>query len=352
MSNTSRLLALVLLFTLAACSGGASNSRIDYKEAKSLTGLEVPPDLVAPENSGETELPTMGGEHAVLPTISGVRVERDGVERWLVLDTPAEELWPRLRGFWATLGLELQLDRPQLGIMETAWAENRADAPGGFLTNWIKSAFKNAYTAGTRDKYRLRLERSESGGSEIYLTHYGLKEVVIASKEEFESGNIRWEVRPSDPQLVAEVSRRLLMHLGSSEQSAAQLSVEEQQSQPERARIEGETLVVTEGFARSWRRTGIALDRLGVVVEDRNRAQGIYYVAKIDLLPEEPGTGWLGSLFSSEEEKAKQEQSPQLQVLVRGDELLSRISLLNMDGTPRRDEVAEELLKRLQQELK
>ncbi len=350
MSNTSRLLALVLLFSLTACSGGASNNRIDYKEAKSLTGLDVPPDLVAPENSGETELPSLGGDNSVLPTVSGVRVERDGAERWLVLDTPVEELWPRLRGFWATLGLELQLDKPELGIMETAWAENRADAPGGFLTSWIKSVFKNIYSAGTRDKYRLRLERSESGGSEIYVTHYGLKEVVIATRDELETNNTRWEVRPADRELVSEVTRRLLMHLGSSEQRAEQLSSDAQQAQPERARIEGETIVVTEGFARSWRRTGIALDRLGVVVEDRNRAQGVYYVAQVELLPEEQGKGWLGSIFSSEQEK--KEEQPQLQVVVRGDELVTRISLLNMDGTPRRDKVAEELLKRLQQELK
>jgi outer membrane protein assembly factor BamC len=142
-----------------------------------------------------------------------------------------------------------------------------------------------------------------------------------------------------------------MLHLGVSEQGAAQLAAAAQQPAPERARIEGEELVINEGFARSWRRTGIALDRLGVVVEDRNRALGIYYVAQIELEPEEK-KGWLGSLFAKEEKKEKKEEKPQLQVVLRGDEALTRLILLNMDGTPRRDKLAADLLKRLLQELK
>ena len=346
MFNALRLLALSLLFLLSACSGGGTNSRIDYKEAKSLRTLATPPDLVVPVNNGTAELPEMGGEQAILPAVRGMRMERDGAERWLVSDTPAEELWPRLRGFWTTIGLELNLDLPQVGIMETNWAENRADAPGGFLTELVKSVFRNAYSAGTRDRYRLRLERRDNGGSEIFLTHYGLKEVVVPSRDGV-SDNTRWEVRPSDPELVAEVNSRLLMHLGYSESSAKALQVESEKV--DRAYLEGDGLVINEGFARSWRRTGIALDRLGVVVEDRDRSRGIYYVVEVDLLPEEK-KGWLGSIFSSDEKRG--EKKPQLQIELQGDEQRTQLSLFNMDGTPRRDGVASELLKRLHEELK
>lgn len=352
MSTTSRLLALALLCSVAACSGGGSNSRIDYKEAKSLSGLDVPPDLIAPENNGETELPTLGGGEgamALLPQVAGISIARDGVERWLQLDASAEELWPRLRAFWPTLGLEVQEDKSALGILETSWAENRSDAPGGFLTDWVKSVFKNAYSAGTRDKYRLRLERREGGGSEIYISHYGLQEVVMASRDEIESGNIRWQVRPSDRELVNEVMNRLVVYLGGSEQMAAQVKTESQTA-PERARIEGELLLISEGFSRSWRRAGIALDRLGVVVEDRNRAAGIYYVGQIELEAVEQNKGWFDSLFAAKEEEKS--GPPQLQVVLRGDENLTRLSILNMDGTPRRDALATDLLKRLQAELK
>jgi outer membrane protein assembly factor BamC len=353
MFNTSRLLAFALLFSLAACSGGGSNSRLDYKEAKSLLGLDVPPDLIAPENTGETELPALDGTSgpgAVLPRVDTVRIARDGAERWLVMDTPVEELWPRLRSFWATLGLELKMDKPELGIMETAWAENRADAPGGFLTGMVKSVFKNAYSAGTRDKYRLRLERSENGGSELYLSHYGLKEVALSTRDALDTGNIVWEVRPSDRELANEVTNRLVLFLGGSERAAAQ--AKEAEALPERARIEGDMLVISEGFARSWRRTGIALDSLGVVVEDRNRAKGIFYISQIKLeaQQEDKDKGWFSSLFASKEEKHS--ETPQLQLVLRGDENLTRITILNMDDSQRSDTLVSELLKRLHEELK
>lgn len=348
MLHTSRLLALALCCTLAACSGGASNSRLDYKAAKGATGLDVPPDLVAPENSGETELPAAKAIQ-ILPTATGIHFAHDGIERWLVLDEPVEPLWPRLRSFWTTLGLEVVLEKPELGIMETDWAENRADAPGGFLSNLLKKVYKDAYAAGTRDKYRLRLERSEDGGSELYISHYGLKEVVVSAREEYGMGKTGWEVRPADRELVNEVMNRLVLYLGGNDQLAAEAKVDVPAPAP-LASVEGDELIINEGFVRSWRLTGIALDRLGVVVEDRNRAQGIYYVAQIELTPQEEQKGWFSSLFASKAEN-KGEQ-PQLQIVLHGDEGLTRLTILNMDGTPRRDALAEELLKRLQQELK
>lgn len=351
MPNHSRLMAYALFLSLAACSGG-SNSRLDYKEGDHLVTLDMPPGLVAPVNTGEQELPSRSGEDnrgGVLPHMERIRIAHDGLDRWLVVDSAPEVLWPRLQSFWATLGLEIQQDHAEIGIMETAWAENRADAPGGGIAGWIRSILPNVYSADTRDKYRLRLERSESGGSEVYVTHYGLKEVVIPSNDVLGGGDTRWQVRPSDRELSNEVLNRLVLYLGGSEGVAEQARAVASQTAP-RARIEGDLLVIDEGFARSWRRTGIALDSIGLVVEDRDRSQGIYYVSQVDLLPKQEGKGWFSSLFSSDE---KGDEAPkQLQVRLHGDEERTELTILNMDGTPRQDELAGEMLKRLQQELK
>ena len=55
---------------------------------------------------------------------------------------------------------------------------------------------------------------------------------------------------------------------------------------PARARlVDGQptpTLQVDDGFDRAWRRVGIALDRSGFTVEDRDRAQGLYFVRYVD----------------------------------------------------------------------
>ncbi|MEG0447011.1 MAG: outer membrane protein assembly factor BamC, partial [Comamonas sp.] len=41
-------------------------------------------------------------------------------------------------------------------------------------------------------------------------------------------------------------------------------------------------LQIEEGFDRAWRRVGVALDRTGFTVEDRDRSRGIYFVRYVD----------------------------------------------------------------------
>lgn len=355
---TQAALLATLCLSIAACSGGAGNSRLDYKELKTLPGLDVPPDLASPVNTGVEEIPQLeagvtpdaaGNVVRVLPLAERIHIERDGALRWLRVDIPAGELWPKLRDFWPTLGLEVAEEHPATGIMETAWAENRADAPGGFIADLVKKVFKNAYSAGTRDKYRLRLEPREGGGAELFITHYGLKEVVASRYE----GMVEtaWEVRPSDPELANEVMNRLVLFLGGNESTARAVNAKTVQDEPDRARLEGDTLVVTEGFSRTWRRTGIALDRLGLVIDDRNRSQGIYYISKIELLKsgENGEGGWLSGLFSSD---AEESPAMKRQIRLQGDELQTRIQVLDDAGNPDTTEVARSILQRLQEGLK
>ena len=352
--STRAALLAALCLALAACSGGAGNSRLDYKEAKTLPGLEVPPDLTAPTNTGLENIPEVGvGAGSPLSdatqTLTGtIEVKRDGKDRWLVIGADAKQLWPRLREFWPTLGLELAVDDPRLGIMETAWAENRADAPGGFIASMVKKVFKNAYSADTRDKYRLRLEPREDGRVELFVTHYGLKEVVAGQVGEVVE--TAWEVRPSDQELANEVMNRLVLYLGGSK-SAARAVLAKTEEQAPRARLDGDMLVVSEGFSRSWRLTGIALDRLGLVVEDRNRSEGIYYIGKIDLLKEADteSKGWFSGLFSSDDSGKDQLQR---QILLRGDEETTRITVRDAAGNPDHSAIAKRILQRLQEALK
>ncbi len=348
-----------MCLTLAACSGGDSNSRLDYKDAKPLPGLEVPPDLIAPVNTGLDEIPRIdsggsgrdsGGVNgpSVLPMGAGIHVQHDGAERWLLIDTSARRLWPKLRDFWPTIGLELVVDEPAVGIMETAWAENRADAPSGFIADLVKKVFKNAYSADTRDKYRLRLEPRKEGKVELFVTHYGLKEVIATQIEEVVETT--WVARPSDPELANEVMNRLVLFLGGNE-TTAKAVLAKPKKPVFRARLEGDMLVVDEAFARTWRLTGIALDRLGLVVDDRNRSKGIYFISRIDLLAEQDSDkGWLGGLFSpGDEGKA---ETLERQILLRGGKQTTRISVRDSAGKPDHSAIARKILQRLQEALK
>lgn len=344
-----RLLFAIVLGTtvlaLSACSSGPS-SRIDYKEAKSLPTLEMPPDLTRPAERDIAPLPqgSMGADSRVLPLAEGIRIERDARHRWLVVERPAEQLWPRLREFWPSVGLQLSRDEMAIGIMETEWAENRADVPAGFLTGLVRSIFPNAYAAGTRDKYRLRVEGREDGSTEIFVSHYGLQEVVASRSADIVETT--WNVRPSDPELAHEILNRLVLHLGYGEQQARQvMDVEVDGLTASRTRLVADTLLVSEGLSRTWRRTGIALDEAGLIVQDRNFSAGIYYVSDFDALSDVPASrGRLRSLFSR---SADADEKRSWQVVLSGDEQATRIVVRDGDGGVLPQEEAKLILNKL-----
>lgn len=277
-------------------------NRIDYKSDVSTrrSTLDVPPDLTAPRSSDRFTVPdrAAGGQAAtlsefqraqagtarastgseVLPQTRGARIERAGTQRWLVVEQPPEKLWPVVRDFWTENGFTLALEQPELGIVETDWAENRAKLPQDLLRRTIGRVVPGLYDTSERDRFRMRLEPRGDGSTEVYLSHRGLEEVAVSQLRD----QFRWQPRANDPELEAEFLRRLLVKLGADPKQAQQV-VADSAPQPERARLVGDTLQVEEGFDRAWRRVGLALDRAGFTVEDRDRAAGLFFVRYADV---------------------------------------------------------------------
>lgn len=274
---------------------------IDYKSAGRLPALDIPPDLVQPaiderysipelSSSGSTTFSSYSSERggqqttgmsSLLPSsIQNVHIERSGTQRWLVIPQSPEVVWPIVKEFWQELGFLIKIEVPEAGIMETDWAENRAKIPQDFLRTFISTFLDSIYSTAERDKFRTRLERSETGNTEIYISHRGMTETL--------EGNLNrsvWQPRPADPDLEAEMLSRLMMRFGVEEQKAKMELTTARSSTYERAFIDKDetSLLVYEAFDRSWRRVGLALDRIGFTVEDRNREEGIYYVRFVNL---------------------------------------------------------------------
>ncbi len=324
-----RLSALSLALLAAGCGslgdGLFSNEKVDYRSAPvSSKPLEVPPDLsqlvresryqtqggvvsAAAAGSAAAATPAATGASApvALAGIDSMRVERDGQQRWLVVPQPAEQLWPQVKAFWEQRGFTLETDNAQAGVMETNWSENRAKLPADVLRRTLGSLIGSVYDSGERDRYRTRLERT-TAGTEIYVTHRGLAEVFNEARD-----NTVWRTRPGDPQLEAEMLSRLMLALASKDTlarmtgpAAAAASAAVAAAAPAQGAVRvsaGSTptsLVVEEPFDRAWRRVGLALDRSGFSVEDRDRAAGLYYVRYID--PKSAGKeepGWWDKLF-------------------------------------------------------
>jgi len=297
--------ALAFAVALGACSTGSllEGKKIDYKSAGQLPTLEIPPDLTTPARDNRYIVPDTGKSSAtlsgyqadrkqqaktgalaagVLPGVDKMRVERAGTQRWLVVAEPPEKLWPLVRDFWQENGFLIALNVPEAGVLETDWAENRAKIPQDWLRNMLGKLLDQIYSTAERDKFRTRLERTDEGGSEIYISHRGMIEVFT----DVQKIQTSWTPRPPDPELEAEFLRRLMVRLGTQEEKAQQL-VATSTPAPARAAIQAgiggfETLEVFEPFDRTWRRVGLALDRVGFTVEDRDRQKGQYFVRYAD----------------------------------------------------------------------
>ncbi|MDM7457731.1 MAG: outer membrane protein assembly factor BamC [Tepidimonas sp.] len=367
LATARRLAPLALVALLASGCSVLEEDRIDYKSAKQINRLEVPPDLTQLARDSRYALPgasvTASGYQATASArpsgaaapaqIGDVRIERAGNQRWLVVDRAPDELWPALRDFWQENGFLLTLDQPQLGLMETDWAENRAKIPQDIIRSTIGKLFDNLYSTGERDKFRTRVERNAAGGSEIFISHRGMVEVYTTERKD----NTVWQPRPADPELEAEFLRRLMVKLGvSQEQSKAAVAAG---ARPAIARIETvdglPTVVIDENFDRAWRRVGLALDRSGFTVEDRNRAEGTYFVRYVppDENPQAQSrgflgriTGWFGSSSTAQSGPARY----RIRVTATGER--ATVVVLDGNGQPERSATAQRIAQLIADDMK
>ena len=367
--------ALALGLALAGCStieNFVAGDKIDYRTAGTKTpGLEIPPDLTqlardsrytpaggavsastfqtAASAPAGGPAPVVATGTAVAPSqIGDVRIERQGNQRWLVTSLPPEQLWPRLQTFWKDSGFSLVVDQPAAGVMETEWNENRAKLPQDIVRSTVGRVLDSFYSTGERDKFRTRVERTSSG-SEVYISHRGVEEVYVNQQKDATV----WQPRPADPQLEATFLARLMTRLGVTEE-AAKTAVAAAPVPTARARIVANqpaaTLQVDDNFDRAWRRVGLALDRSGFTVEDRDRTQGLYFVRYVD--PKDIGKaekGFFARLFSSE---ASASGPIRYRVSVKADGERSNVSVLNAQGAADNGESAQRIVSLLLDELK
>ncbi|MES2945452.1 MAG: outer membrane protein assembly factor BamC [Pseudomonadota bacterium] len=341
--------------------------KIDYKTSgKTAPGLDIPPDLtqlsketryVVPGSTVTASGFQVGQVTQSVPTaattVGDVRIERAGNQRWLVVNRPADKLWSPVRDFWLESGFLLSLDQENLGIMETDFAENRAKLPQDIIRETIGKVFDGLYSTGERDKFRTRLERNATGGTEIYISHRGLVEVVTGTggtAGKAGDGTI-WQPRESDPELEAEFLRRLMVRLGvTQEQSKALIATATGKSSSRVANVNGAPVVqIDEGFDRAWRRVGLALDRTGFTVEDRDRTQGTYFVRYVDPSSDKTEQGFFSKLFSG----SSAATAPlKYRVSVKSQAELTTVSILNQQGVVDTSANAQRIVKVLADDLR
>ncbi len=297
-----------LVLSLPACTNEAVKL---YQESTYGPPLEVPPDLTRPATDRALDVPqlpaTAGSQKAapvaasdkVAPDVPGIAVKHDGALTWLTIKGKPEQIWPWVRDFFLEAGFTLEIEDPSLGIVETGWKQQRTARPAGPDEVQVEDDLLKVYGVPWREKYRIRLERGADDSTEIYLTHRGARLLR-------DDDSIIWDLQPADPELEAEQRKRLLIYLG-----VAQAKAEGMLATALRTKLtsivsdaDGNKLLrVDQDFQRAWRRVGLALDHMKMVITDRDRANGIYYVESRDPLRHSgQEQGWFSKLFSGGEE--------------------------------------------------
>ncbi len=312
-------LPAAIVLAAAGCSGFGSKST-DYKGAQARTAqpLEVPPELTAPTMDDRyaipdpraqttysaysqrapagTPAPGATGPAPVLPKIEGVRIDRAGDQRWLVVKGEPERVWPVLREFWIEAGFPLVREDPAVGIMETEWFEDRAKIEQDIVRRTLGRLVPGMWSTPRRDKYRTRLEKgAEPGTTEVFVSNRAMEEVYTNANMD----RTMWQPLPADRELEAEMLSRMMVTMGADATkvvaSAARTATPgARATSPAAATAVPEArnavlensgagpLVVNDSFDRAWRRVGLALDRVGFTVEDRDRSKGVFFVRYID----------------------------------------------------------------------
>lgn len=337
--------AVAMAAFLATGCSVLEEDKIDYRSARQVNSLEVPPDLTQLSRESryqvpgatvtasgyQTAQPVAGSSDTAASKIGDVRIERAGSQRWLVVDRPADKVWGPVKDFWQENGFVLTLDQETLGVMETDWAENRAKLPQDVIRSTLGKVFDSLYSTGEKDKFRTRLERNPSGATEIYISHRGMIEVYTDARKD----QTVWQPRAADPELETEFMRRLMVKLGVTEAQAK--AVTASAPAPSAARVvtvnNQPTVQLEDDFDRAWRRVGLSLDRTGFTVEDRDRSQGVYFVRYVpaDATAESAKSGFFSRLFSSSPAQAK---PVQYRIAVRSSGANTTVSVLNAQGQP------------------
>ena len=356
----------IVLVSLIGCSSvGLGSKRVDYRSgAAQVPSLEVPPDLTVPGSGERYRVPQGDGGNvatfsdyskggavaeqgrsasAILPEVKGVRLERNGTQRWLAVNDKPENVWFVVKAFLQENGLTIKSEDQAAGVMETEWSENRAKIPQGGIRNWLGKVFDSIYSSGERDQYRVRLERGKDNEStEVYITHRGMEEVLSADQN-----TSKWQVRPNDPEMEAIMLQHLMARIGGSAAKVAD-TAGTAASSAATVHVSGATgaaslekifdgskvIVMNDAFDRSWRRTGLAIERAGLTVDDRDRVKGIYFLrlAKAE-------KGWLDKLKFWED---GEDAGKRYRVNVKDGGTACEVSITDQDGA--NDETSGQIL--------
>ena len=336
-------LFIVVLATasLSACSliGWETPDDMDgnYRDAVEIAEIEVPEGLSSdaiqqmfpiPDVTENVAVPITGKTPRPLPLTAGsqldaVRLQSLGGENWAVVNFAPGQLWPQVRAFLVTSGIDVA------GI----------DATGGLIdTTWVQL---EGTEVGSR--FRLRVESGvQRNTSELH---------ILQQTQSGNASSLDWPESSDDEALEQTMLRNIAQYIANSAETSP-VSMMADQSMTGAGRIEmeessdGVNLNLALPFNRAWAATEKGFDDAGFRLDDKNRSAGLFYVTYLGPDGEEGG-GWFSWLFGSDNDNPLIGQEYQI-VLSSGDPDRVMISIVDAEGNPLEPSVQQGLLTLLQ----
>jgi len=279
------------------------NMDIKYYSNKSVTSLEIPPDLTTPETQNSFVLSEFvpdikenivgfsnrsdDGVQKILDAPTGIKVKKDGEKRWLVINKTPDEVWEASREFLKNEGFVLVKQDKKIGILETDFLENRPDIPEqslGFIRSMLGRALNQNYVFASVDKYRIRIEPIEEGKqTELFLSLTSMEEVVDDRVvDPTREGVTVWKNKEKDLALEIEMLYRLMIFLGGQDVKNKILQasdIEKKISARVNDGINGYAkLIFDSGLIETWEKISWSIDQNNFDLENNYILEKSFYI--------------------------------------------------------------------------
>jgi len=275
---------------------------INYYSDKSVTSLEVPPDLTSPEYENSfrvrefakdismntvnltNTVDIIENKQKVFDVPANISIKTSGTRKWLEVDKNSEVLWNLSKQFLRENGFVIDKSNKKIGIMETNYLENKPEIPAASM-GWIRSMLASqidnvSYTLPSVDSYKIRIEPINDIKTEVHLSLSSMAEVITGyGKDE----TTLWQHKERDVALETEMLYKLMLYFGSDSAVAREKIINAQKESQlvikKDKDINGYTkLIFNFGIEDTWDNVSWALNNMNLDIEDKDIKEKSFYI--------------------------------------------------------------------------
>ena len=317
--------------TLFITGCGTTDSQAVFTSAapRETSTLATPPGLNSPDLSNNYKMNQSNqlDTNYQLNNIKGMQIQTGGSQRWLVIESSnVNDIWPEISEYVNQIGLTIKYKNKSIGVLQTDWAKRNNKVPQGVsirgIFDWI--GWDSMYSLNSM--YMFHITLWQDGNNVVVMdTNYQMDEEYegcqspgIANTYTYASSEqqrTKWVPRGSNPQLELEFITQFMAFLGTPESQVKTIQKEVKEA-PKDAVYQNNSVIVNDQFDRTWWRTAIALDRVGLGIADKDRSKGQYDVYPLLSSVDNPDPGFLTKWFSDESGTVNTPPKPKYSVYI------------------------------------